>query len=123
MKQTVPLKQVEKESAELFKAIDQAIRQDKLFKSQGLRRSDIAQRFGIGRHRLNDVLSNNTNGMSFPQYINAIRMEEADRLYWSELHLNFAEIAYMVGLTPSNFRNQFKRKYGMNPRDYRRRHH
>ena len=40
-------------------------------------REDIMKRFGIGRHRLNDLLSAYADGVSFPQYINAIRMEEA----------------------------------------------
>ena len=62
-------------SQDLFKMINATIRKERLYADIDLMREDIMTRFNIGRHRLNDLLSAYADGMSFPQYINAIRME------------------------------------------------
>lgn len=61
-------------SQDLFKKINATIRKERLYADIDLMREDITRRFGIGRHRLNDLLSAYADGMSFPQYINAIRI-------------------------------------------------
>ena len=62
---------------DLFKTIDSVIRKERLYAQVNLMREDIMQRFNIGRHHLNDQLNTFADGMSFPQYINSIRMEVA----------------------------------------------
>jgi AraC-like DNA-binding protein len=37
----------------------------------------------------------------------------------NEPNLTIAAIAKAVGFSPSNFREQFKQKYGMTPQEYR----
>ena len=44
-------------SQDLFKTINATIREERLYADIDLMREDIAKRFGIGRHRLNDLLS------------------------------------------------------------------
>ena len=104
---------------ELFKTIDTIIRNERLYSQVNLMREDIMKRFKIGRHRLNDLLSAYADGMSFPQYINAIRMEEAYALLTDHPEMTITEVARQVGFTAPNLREQFKRCYGVTPAEYR----
>lgn len=106
-------------SQDLFKKISTTIRKERLYADIDLMREDIMRRFGIGRHRLNDLLSTYADGMSFPQFINAIRMEEAYILLSDHPELTIAEVARQVGFTAPNLREQFKRCYGITPAEYR----
>ncbi len=107
------------ESAALFKHIDQTIRSEQLYRNVNLQRQDICERFNISRHMLNDILAEHTGGLSFPQYVNTIRLEETLRLLRDEPATTISAIATHAGFTPANLREQFKRKYGMTPVEYR----
>ena len=85
----------------------------------GLQRQDICDRFNISRHSLNDLLAEHTGGLSFPQYVNIIRLDEALRQLRDEPAKTISAIASEVGFTPANLREQFKRKYGITPAEYR----
>ncbi len=104
---------------DLFKTIDKIIREERLYAQVNLMREDIMERFGIGRHRLNDQLNAFADGMSFPQYINSIRMEIAYDLLTNRPEMKITEIAREVGFTAPNLREQFKRCYGITPAEYR----
>lgn len=104
---------------ELFKTIDTIIRNERLYAQVNLLREDIMQRFNIGRHHLNDQLNTFADGMSFPQYINSIRMEVAYDLLTNHPEMTITDIAREVGFTAPNFREQFKRCYGITPAEYR----
>ena len=103
----------------IFNLIDSAIRSEHLYKNVNLQRQDICDRFGINRHALNDLLTQYADGLSFPQYINAIRVQEALRLMREDPTKTVAVIAFEVGFTPANLREQFKRKFGVTPAEYR----
>jgi len=103
----------------LFRKIDNAIRGERLYTNTYLQRQDIIDRFGISRHKLNDLLNSFTEGGSFPNYINSIRLEEAVTMLSEEPSMNISSIATAVGFTPTNFREQFKRQYGMTPAEFR----
>ncbi len=107
------------ETTELFTHIDYTIRNNRLYKNVNLQRQDICDSFGINRHALNDLLAEHTGGLSFPQYVNTIRLEEALRLLHDKCDMTISAIAAEVGFTPANLREQFKRKYGMTPVEYR----
>ena len=104
---------------ELFKTIDTIIRDDRLYSQIDLMREDIMKRFNIGRHHLNDQLNTFADGMSFPQYINSIRMEVAYDLLTNHPEMTIADVAREVGFTAPNLREQFKRCYGITPAEYR----
>ena len=106
-------------SKELFKRIDSVIRSERLYANVNLMREDVIVRFGISRHRLNDLLNQYAGGLSFPQYINNMRVEEAHELIVCHQEMSIAQIAFEVGFTPPNLRDQFKRRYGMTPMKYR----
>lgn len=103
----------------LFDMIDGAIRKEKLYTNVNLQRQDIVDRFDIGRHSLNDLLSAYADGQSFTAYINGIRMQDAIRMMQKEPDTPIGVIAEAVGFTPANFREQFKRQFGMTPTEYR----
>ena len=117
---STPLPDREGPEEGLFNSIDSAIRTDRLYANMGLQRQDICDRFDISRHALNDLLTAYADGQSFPQYINTIRLEEALRLLRDTSSKTLSTIATDVGFTPANLREQFKRKYGITPAEYRR---
>ena len=104
---------------DLFKTIDKIIREERLYAQVNLMREDIMERFGIGRHRLNDQMNAFADGMSFPQSLNSIRMEIAYDLLTNRPEMKITEIAREVGFTAPNLREQFKRCYGITPAEYR----
>ena len=116
---STPLPSREGAGEGLFNDIDAAIRSELLYTNISLQRQDICDRFGISRHALNDLLTEHTDGLSFPQYINDIRLEKAIHLLRNEPAKTVSTIANEVGFTPANLREQFKRKYGITPADYR----
>jgi AraC-like DNA-binding protein len=59
------------------------------------------------------------DGLSFPQYVNNIRLEETLRMLRDEPDKAITAIATEVGFTPANLREQFKRCYGVTPGEYR----
>jgi AraC-like DNA-binding protein len=104
---------------DFFKEIDSVIRNERLYANVDLMREDVMKRFGISRHRLNDLLNEYAGGLSFPQYINNIRVEEAQELIVHHPEMFIAKIAFEVDFTPPNLRHQFKHRYGMTPTEYR----
>ena len=106
-------------NAALFATIDTAIRTERLYSNATLQRQDICERFGITRHTLNNLLAHHVENLSFPQYINTIRLEEALHLLRNNPAMTITAIATTVGFTPANLREQFKRQYGVTPQEYR----
>ena len=103
----------------LFETIDTTIREERLYAEIDLMRENIMERFGISRHRLNALLNLNANGMTFPQYINEIRIEKANELFNSHPEMTIGEIAGAVGFRAPNLRQLFKQKYGVTPSEYK----
>ena len=107
------------DASALFETIDTTIRTEHLYANVSLQRQDVCTRFCITRHTLNNLLAQHVGSSSFPQYINNIRMEEALPLLRDNASMTIAAIATAVGFTPANFREQFKRQYGVTPQEYR----
>lgn len=103
----------------LFNSIETAIRQEQLYADVNLMREDVMARFGIGRHHLNNLLNEFADGMSFPQFVNSIRLDIAFNLINKHPEMTLNDIANKVGFTAPNLRTQFKRKYGITPTEYR----
>ena len=103
----------------LFDLIDGTIRRERLYTNVNLQRQDIVDRFDISRHTLNDLFSAYADGQSFTSYINTMRMQDAIRLIRKEPDTPVGVIAEAVGFTPANFREQFKKEFGMTPTEYR----
>ena len=65
------------------------------------------------------LMAEYADGLSFPQYVNNIRLEKALCLLRDEPTKTVSAISTEVGFTPANLREQFKRKYGMTPLEFR----
>ena len=104
---------------EWFRQIDSAVRKEKLYANPSLQRQDILQRFGLRRQHLNAILSKYAYGQSFPQYINSMRLQEAERLMKENPRLSISAIAQAVGLSMPNLRIQFKQRFGFSPSGFR----
>ena len=103
----------------LFRQIDTAIREERLYASANLQRQDILDRWSLRRQTLNELLSAYAGGDSFPAYINTLRLEEAVHQLRENPEKTLLAIAESIGFTPANFRLQFKQRYGMSPQEYR----
>ncbi len=103
----------------LFESIDNYIREERLFADINLQRQTVINHFGIGRHTLNQLLTVFTDEPSFTSYVNNIRIDEALRLLNENDGKTLTDIAAAVGLTPSNLRQLFKRRFGITPTEYR----
>ena len=104
---------------QLFTDLDSAIRSERLYANPTFQRQDACDHFNIRREVLNQLLSDYANGLSFPAYINSIRLSEACRLLSEHPAKTVNAIAEEVGLTPRNLRRLFVDQYGMTPSEYR----
>lgn len=104
---------------DLFRIIDRTIREERLYANASLQRQDILNRFGISRRTLTDLMASYADGQSLTAYINAMRLQDAVHLLREEPGMSLSDIAENVGFTPATFRDQFKRRFGMTPTEYR----
>lgn len=111
--------EVTEQDRDLFKAIDETIRGERLYANVSLQRQDILDRFNLRRQVLNKLMSAFAGGESFPSYVNGIRLEEAVRLLRDEPNRSISDIAETVGFTMANFRVAFKQSYGITPAEFR----
>lgn len=85
---------------------------------QSLTLQSLAQRFGIGYTYLSGQFHRAT-GKSFPEYLTAVRLQEACRLL-TGTQLKVGDIAEKVGYGDCHyFNNVFKRQLGTTPLQYR----
>ena len=54
-----------------------AVIEEKLYADVQMDRDTFASRMKLSRHSLNKIISSNTNGLSFPQWFNRIRIDKA----------------------------------------------
>ena len=109
----------ERLEAEYLRLLE-AVEKDKLYTNIDLDRETFAKRMEISRHTLNKIISTNTGGLSFPQWVNGIRIGHACERLRDEPGKTVAEIAEESGLTPDNLRRLFRQQLGISPSDYRR---
>ena len=104
---------------EWFRQIDTVVRKEKLYANPSLQRQDILQRFGLRRQHLTAILSKYAYGHSFPQSVNSMRLNEAERMMRENPKLSISAVAQAVGLSMPNLRIQFKQRFGLSPSDFR----
>lgn len=80
--------------------------------------SDLTKEFGKNSREISAIIKEMTK-MSFPKYINFLRIEEAKRILQTKKIQNISEIGYIVGFnSPSNFNRVFKEKEGISPKEF-----
>lgn len=80
---------------------------------------ELSKKIGIGASYLSKLFKEKI-GVSPPEYLVNLRMEQAQRLLSSEAPLMIMEVAEAVGYTDAgHFSRLFKKKFGMWPSEYR----
>lgn len=104
---------------ELFYTIDRRMRSEKLYLNSALTREDVIKLLGVRR---NDFIRavNEGAGMSFTEYLNGLRLEEALLLLGSPVAMTLENVALHSGFGATrSFYRQFKDKYKMSASEYR----
>ncbi|MCR5140551.1 MAG: helix-turn-helix domain-containing protein [Bacteroidaceae bacterium] len=106
--------------AALFRRLEALIYDEHLYRDGAFDRQAVCKRLGIDRHVLNRLLNTHADGLSWPAYINNVRLDTARGLLLSEpLDTSLTQIAASVGLSLQNMRLLFKKHYGVTPTEYR----
>jgi AraC-like DNA-binding protein len=108
-------------SDEIIVMLDAAMKERKLYQDPEIRLEKLADAIGTTRHYLSQVI-NDRKGMSFFEYINSLRIDEAKFLLANpDNHkMNVIEIAYQVGFNNKvTFNSTFKKSTGLTPTEFR----
>ena len=111
-------------SDEILRKMEIVMQKDKLYRENELRLETLAAAVGTGKHLLSQVINEKT-GMRFFEYVNSLRVQEAQLLLTdkSKVELNISEIAYSVGFNNKvSFNSTFKKSTGMTPTEFRKKH-
>lgn len=102
----------------LYMELQQLMNEKKLYRDPKLTRDRVVAKLGTSRKTFIEVLQNHIN-MSFIDYVNTFRLNEASALLENEEYTN-ETIAEVVGFGSVNtFYRQFRNKYGISPSEYR----
>lgn len=107
--------------SELLAILDASMSDKKMFLDSEIRLEKLATNLGIKKHLLSQLI-NEKKGMSFFEYINSLRVEEAKNLLKqnSKKQLTVIEVAYMVGFNNKvSFNSTFKKITGKTPTEFR----
>lgn len=106
----------------LFEQMERLICDEKLYANAYLQRQDILNLMNISRPTLNQLLNTFANGISFPAYVNTIRLKAACEMLRQEPDKTATAIAEEVGLTQHNLHRLFKQHFNQTPLQYRQAH-
>lgn len=104
--------------------LDRLMSEEKLFKNQKLNVHEVAERLGISRQQLSEVL-NIHMGLRFQDLLNQHRVEEFIKYLHQENFANYTMfgIATEVGFSSkSSFNATFKKLKGLTPSQYKKQH-
>lgn len=111
----------ESEIETIKKELNRLMTEDKLFKNPNLNANQTAQKLGITRQRLSEVLNVHID-MRFQDFLNQYRVEEFIKCLHQEAYQNLTllGIATEVGFrSKSTFNAAFKKFKGMTPSQYK----
>ncbi len=106
---------------ELLEALKNCMRTEKLYRESEINLEWLAKKLQTTKHNLSQVI-NERMGMSFFDYINVLRIEEAAQLLKdpAKENLTIIEIAYDVGFNNKvTFNTAFKKYIGQTPSEFR----
>lgn len=104
---------------EFEEKIKQMMFDDKHFKTSSLTLPNAAKILGTTPHRLSYYL-NNVKKITYSDWVNGYRVQEAKRLLMTNERANIDSIAESCGYnSTSNFYSEFKKSTGMTPSNYR----
>lgn len=108
----------EKRKDQLCIAIRDVLLKEKDYRNPTLTRDNLIERLGTNKELFIEAFQY-CFGMSFPEYINVLRLKDAITLL-EKSDLSIEEISDKVGYgTIRTFQRQFQNKYSMSPKNYR----
>jgi len=106
---------------QMFRDLDNMIRQEKLFAKSGISRDVIIEKSGVPAYKFAGLFTKYT-GMSYSNYMNNLRMEYAAQMLRDNKEYTIESIASDCGCgSRSTFYMLFMEKYGISPNEYRQR--
>lgn len=106
---------------EIFARVEALMRDEKVWRDQGLTREKLAEKAGTNRTYLTKAINLHSEGMSFNQYVFSYRLREALQILSSkQMPVPLKAVYLEVGFSTNNtFYKLFKEKVGMTPAKYR----
>lgn len=91
---------------------------DKPYLNPQLSRDDMVAALYTNKNKLIEAIKT-ARGMTFTDYVNSLRLEEAVRLLAEHPELTIEQVGTRAGFgSAATFYRQFKSSYGMSPKDY-----
>lgn len=101
------------------KRINELMLENKIYRDEELRLNSLAEELSITPHQLSRIL-NETYKKNFNEFINAYRIEEAEKLLLEDTKRSILSIAYEVGFnSKGTFNSHFLKLTGLRPSEYR----
>lgn len=101
-----------------FERINFEILSQRLYLDPGFSRSTVLTRFRIPAYKFSSIFKEYA-GCSFSQYVHNCRLDYAVKLMRENPSWSLEAIAKAAQMSSSSFYSQFKKKYGMNPSDFK----
>ncbi len=109
------------EDREIAHNLEEMLANGQLHQDSGLNRARLAEKVGIGEHRLSRII-NRSFGKSFSALLNGWRIEEAKQRLLEE-DTAITKIAFEVGFNSiASFNRVFRENTGMSPTEFRASH-
>ena len=90
----------------------------KNYNNPDLTLEDLKSEFGKGKAEISNIIKDTTK-LTFPRYLNYLRIEEAKRVLKSGDFKTVAEVGFLVGFnSSSNFIRVFKTQEGVSPKKF-----
>ncbi len=102
----------------LFQRMNHEILSQRLFLNPDLSKKQLVEQFRIPSNKFAQIFKDYA-GCSFTQYINNCRLEHAVRLMRDNPQWSLKAIATEAAMSSSSFYEQFRKKFGMSPTDFK----
>jgi AraC-like DNA-binding protein len=107
---------------ELLSRLDYLMTKEKLFKDMELTLARLSAQLMVTPHQLSEILNERMN-VNFRTFLNDHRVREAEHLLIKRPEDSILDIAFEAGFnSKASFNDNFARKTGLTPSDYRKRH-
>lgn len=113
-----PAKDRSDSASALFDELEELMLKDKPYLNPQLSRDDMVAALYTNKNKLIEAIKT-ARGMTFTDYVNSLRLEEAVRLLAEHPELTIEQVGTRAGFgSAATFYRQFKSTYGMSPKDY-----
>ena len=105
-------------SQELKQNLSNLFQKEKLYRNNDINLDMVAEKLGTTRHNASQLINEHFN-MSFREFVNSHRIQEAKELLANQNELNIIDVAYEVGYNNKvSFNKAFKKDTQLTPSQY-----